>query len=628
MAIMRRLLCIVLTAFCLSLSAYNDHRNVRCDSLEALLAGKHPPKGAELLGVYTDLMRGLLPYDAEKAVDYGHKAIALSYKLNDMSIRQYVLRHFGLISYGREDYDEALGYFDWALAVTDSMARSRRYTQLNIDDARSALYGSIANVYNMQGKAHLAIHYYQLALPIFEKYRWQESQAVLHYNLGELYYSMGNIESSEEHFLSTATLGESAGDSLMMAYGWKGLLGIYVQQGDYVKARDVATRCWAYYHAHRVEEAADYPVVLACLVRLHMLKGHEDLLSARTYAQEALSLADSLAFQSRSEVYAACSELFMVEGRWQQALDYALRSVHPDSLATSSDVGGYKQLAEIYAALGQEKKSREYIDKMYNTMLRFATEHYQSGLSQMEVIYETQKKEERIVALGKQHSLLQWLLGVTAVAALALVVIVVLLVVTHRRKRKLLTAQVAMATEAKERHLLARDLHDGLGGMLSLLRLKTERGEETLPLIDSIHTELRRTAHHLMPDELLRNGLCPALHDFALSVPGAEFQGVGDIALDKNRELVLYRCAYELVNNAIKHARAGRIVIQLMQERGQVMLTVSDDGKGMVPSAPGDLPKEGMGLQNIRERIAPYHGQLEIVSLNERGTDINITLPL
>lgn len=95
---------------------------------------------------------------------------------------------------------------------------------------------------------------------------------------------------------------------------------------------------------------------------------------------------------------------------------------------------------------------------------------------------------------------------------------------------------------------------------------------------------------------------------------------MGDIALDKNRELVLYRCAYELVNN--EHAQAGRIVIQLMQERGQVMFTVSDDGKGMVPSAPDDLPKEGMGLQNIRERIAPYHGQLEIVSVNERGTDI------
>lgn len=622
------MLCIVLTASCLSLSAYNDHRNVACDSLEAVLSGGNPPEGERLLGLYDELMRGYLPYDARKAADYGHRAIALSYKLNDLSTRAYVLRHFGLLSYGREDYDEALEYFTWALAVTDSMARSRRYTEKNIDDARSALYGSIANVYNLQGKAHLAIHYYQLALPIFEKYRWQESRAVLHYNLGELYYSMGNIESSEEHFLSTATLGESAGDSLMMAYGWKGLLGIYVQQGDYVKARDVATRCLAYYHAHRVEEAADYPVVLALLVQLNMMHGHENLALAGAYAREALSLADSLLFENRSAVYAACCRLSMAQGCWQEALDYGLQTIRPDSSATDADAGCYRMLAEIYAQLGQKDKSREYIDKMYNTMLRFATEHYQSGLSQMEVIYETQKKEERIVALGKQHSLLQWLLGVTAVAALALVVIVVLLVVTHRRKRKLLTAQVAMATEAKERHLLARDLHDGLGGMLSLLRLKTERGEETLPLIDSIHTELRRTAHHLMPDELLRNGLCPALHDFALSVPGAEFQGVGDIALDKNRELVLYRCAYELVNNAIKHAQAGRIVIQLMQDKGQVTLSVSDDGKGMTLSPEDHRPKEGMGLQNIRERIAPYHGQLDIVSVNEMGTDINIIMPL
>jgi len=620
------MLCIVLTASCLSLSAYNDHRNVACDSLEALLAGSNPPKGEDRLSLYDDLMRGYLPYDPEKAADYGHQAIALSYKLNNLSIRQYVLRNFGLLSYGREDYDEALGYFDWALAVTDTMAHSRRYTEKNIDDARSALYGSIANVYNLQGKDHLAIHYYQLALPIFEKYRWLESQAVLHYNMGELYGSMGNIDESERHFRKTVALGESSGDSLMMAMGWKGLLGIYVQQSDYEKANAAADRCYAYYHAHREEEPQEYPVVLSWLVRLSMMSGHEDLAAARAYAHEALSLAEDLAFEYRSSVFVACCELSMAEGHWQQALDYGLRSVRPDSLATEADAGCYKMLAEIYAQLGQKEKSREYIDKMHDVMVHYATDHYQSGLSQMEVLYETQKKEARIAVLGKQHRLLQWLLGVTAVAVLALVAIVVLLVVTHRRRRKLLTAQVAMATETKERHLLARDLHDGLGGMLSLLRLKTERGEETLPLIDSIHKELRRTAHHLMPDELLRNGLCPALRDFALSVPGAEFQCDGEIKLDKYRELVLYRCAYELMNNAIKHARPSRITICLMQDSRQVTLTVGDDGCGMAPSS--DRPGEGMGLQNIRERIAPYHGRLDIVSAAGRGTDINITLPL
>jgi signal transduction histidine kinase len=153
-----------------------------------------------------------------------------------------------------------------------------------------------------------------------------------------------------------------------------------------------------------------------------------------------------------------------------------------------------------------------------------------------------------------------------------------------------------LETETKERRILARDLHDGLGGMLSLLRMKTEQGEPSLPLIDSIHTELRRTAHHLMPEELLRNGLVSALNDFAVSVPNAKFQAIGDIRLDKDKELTLYRCAYELVNNAMKYAEAEHIDIQLMQDEKEITLTVSDNGKGMTEE------NSGMGLQNDSRR--------------------------
>ena len=72
----------------------------------------------------------------------------------------------------------------------------------------------------------------------------------------------------------------------------------------------------------------------------------------------------------------------------------------------------------------------------------------------------------------------------------------------------------------------------------------------------------------------------------------------------------------------MKHANASHIDIQLMQQDKKVTLTVSDDWRGMADGA------EGMGLQNIRERIEPYKGRLNIVTANGKGTDINITLPL
>ena len=147
-------------------------------------------------------------------------------------------------------------------------------------------------------------------------------------------------------------------------------------------------------------------------------------------------------------------------------------------------------------------------------------------------------------------------------------------------------------------------------------------GNESLTLVDKAIVELRRTAHHLMPEELLRNGLVSALNDFAVSVPNTTFSVFGDIQTDRNRELVLYRCAYELVNNAMKHAEATHIGIQLMQDGHELVLTVSDDGKGL------KTENDGMGLQNIRERISSYKGVIDIITAERQGTEINIKLPL
>ena len=623
-AVMKYLYLTLCLFACLSALAYNDHRNARIDSLEAALKSNHPPKGDDLLFAYDELMRGWLPYDGKKAEYYGRKALALSYQQDGLNVRQNILRLFAQMHYAREEHDEAIRLFQWALAVVDTMEQSGRYKQMDIDDARSCTYGAIGNDYNIQDKHHLAIHYYQLALPIFEKYNWTESQTILYHNIGELYLTMGNLQEAERNYLMAVKKSEASGDSLMMAIARKGLFKIYTRQDDYKQAKATAEKCYAYYHPHRTEEPEDYPVVLAAMTRLNMMNGHENLTVAKTYIQEALTLADSLRFEDKSDVYAAACEVAMAEQRWQEALEYALKSVRHDSAATIADKDGYMLLAEIYAELGDKTKAREYMNKAHDLMNRYATDHYQSGLSQMEVLYETVKKEARIAQLASEQRLWRWLLCLAVALLAAAVALMVYLHLAHRRQKALLAAKVALETEAKERHILARELHDSLGGMLSLLRLKiggNASKDETLRLLDTTHTELRRISHHLMPEELLRGGLVSALRDFARSVPGAAFQTYGDIRLSKEWELTLYRCAYELVNNAMKYAEATHIDVQLMQTAHEVTLTVSDNGKGM-----GD--GNGMGLQNIRERIEPYHGTLRIVSGENEGTEINLTLPL
>ena len=618
------ILLVMMTAVGLSATAYNDYRNARVDSLETALKSKNPPKGIDLLRAYDELMRGYLPFDSVKASYYGHKALALSYKYHGLRVRQDVLRRFAQMYYGREEFDEAIRIFRQALAVVDTMEHVKRYTQSDIDDARSCLYGAIGNVYNMQDKAHLAIYYYQLALPIFEKHNWLESQTILYHNIGELYYLMGNVPEAERYYLMGLRTSKKTEDPLMVALSQKGLLRLYIRQNDYGKACQLAEPCYNFYYAHRTEEVENYHSLLATMVRLNLMDGHKNMVAAKKYVQDALPMADSLQFENRSDVYAAACELAMEEKQWQQALHYGLKTIHPDSLTTSSDADCYALLAEIYTELSDKEQARHYIHRSREVMSRYATDHYQSGLSQMQVLYETEKKEAQIAALNEQHKRYHWMLFAAVCLIALLVVLFVYRHVAHRRQKALFAAKVALETETKERHILARDLHDGLGGMLSLLKLKIDDDapkEQVLKLLDNTSTELRRTAHHLMPEQLLRNGLAAALHDFSISIPGASFQTIGYIQLDHDRQLMLYRCAYELVNNAMKHAYATHIVIQLMQEQSQVTLTVSDNGKGITEDS------NGMGLQNIRERIEPYHGQLNIISGNP-GTEINITLPI
>ena len=618
-------------------AAYNDYRNARVDSLEAALRSKNPPKGDDLLRAYDELMRGYLPFDSIKALDYGRKAMALSYERNGLNVRQNVLRRFAQLHYGRDEFDEAIRIYQQALAVIDTMATLKRYTEKDIDDARSVIYGNLGNAYNMQDKHHLAIHYYQLALPIFEKYNWLESQAILYYNIGELYHTMSNEGEALRNYLLGLEKGEASGDSMMMAMPRKGLTRIYIQQGDYAKARETAQKCYAYYQAHRDEAEWEYAVVLASMVRLNLMDGHENLAAAKAYTAEALTLTDNLGFEEQSDIYAAATELAIAEKRWKEALDYGLKSIHPDSLATSSDVGCYQLLAEIYTELGQRDKAREYIQKMYDMMTRYATDHYQSGLSQMEVLYETEKKEAQIAALDKERGLYLWLLA----AAIGLMVLLVLLFYlwwrSVRLKRKHALVNAKLEGELAERVRLSRDLHDRLGGLLTAVKLSLPADSPSVRLTDEAITEMRNVSHHLLPDSLRRNGLRTALRDYCQTLRNVTFSFMGDEQYIRHAETI-YCTVYELVNNAIKSAQAQHIRVQLIAEKDYTAINVSDDGKGMESRGQvhdssmnrqnhATCPLDsGMGLKNIKERVEALHGKMDINAQPGIGTEINIEL--
>lgn len=607
--------------------AYIDHRKTKEDSVEALIHSKNPPKGEALIRCYMELIRGYLGKDAQKHDRYARKTLALSYQLNALAARQNALYHLGLQYYGQEKFRDAVYYFQWGLAVTDSMENDRRYSESEVDDMRSQLYGALGNLYNMQDKALLAIEWYQKALPIFEKYGWLESQTILHHNMAELWGSMGNNEKAKHEYLRAIETGTASKDSLMMALPKKGLAKIYLDEGDFNKAYETLRSAYRYYHAHQTEETNDYPEILASLAKLYLMDGHEDITKAKSYAQEALGLVtDEMMTETRNDVYSAACMTAMREKKWQQALDYGLRSIHEnDEEATLSDVGCYEMLANIYLQLGDKENASLYINKVRRLQERFATEHYQSALSQMEVIYETEKKQAAIAQLTKEK---QYYLYGGILVAILLALLVLLFFLYWRsiqlRKRQALL-QAKLEGETTERVRIARDLHDRLGGILTALRLKMSEDDgntDAIHLTDDAIREMRNVAHHLLPETLSRNGLRTALRDYCQTMRNVTFSFIGDEQyLDKRQEEHLYCIVYELVNNAVKSAHAEHIRVQLMAHEDMTSVNVSDDGKGMT------LEKHnGNGLRNIKERVELMGGMMDIYTPNSGGTEINITI--
>lgn len=213
----------------------------------------------------------------------------------------------------------------------------------------------------------------------------------------------------------------------------------------------------------------------------------------------------------------------------------------------------------------------------------------------------------------------------------------------EKQNSKISTLTALLEGQEKERGRLARDLHDGLGGLLSgtkhqLSYLDPHQSEnieegisKSIKQIDGAVEELRRVAHNLMPDLLVKYGLEVAIQEFASRISNSaldihtEFINYRN-SLSEEKQLIIYRIIQELVNNAIKHANASEIIIQISQEENVLNLTVEDNGKGFDHKSLN--VKKTAGFHNIESRVQFLKGTMNIISELNIGTSIELQIPI
>jgi len=210
--------------------------------------------------------------------------------------------------------------------------------------------------------------------------------------------------------------------------------------------------------------------------------------------------------------------------------------------------------------------------------------------------------------------------------------------VKELEQQKRMSAQIILVQD-EERQRLARDLHDDLGNTVSrihLLLTKIRNHEtdnqnvltEMQELIKKARTDVRNISHELMPVDLQEKGLFGAMQDMAAFL--SQYSGIAfrffssgeEKEISYELQLVIYRMFNELSNNIIKHSNASHAELQCILHETSVLVSAEDNGHGIDRTNESD----GIGLQNIKNRVGYLHGKINIDS-SESGLTIIIEIP-
>lgn len=528
---------------------------------------------------------------------------------------------------------------------------------------------------------------------------------LLYLNTGNNYYKMGDYQKAISSYISAASNFEKINNQVFAANVYLNISGVYEILNNAEKAVEYTSKAFksAENTSNERLRAAVMLSYVADLLKAKDVEKAENILGKVKPLVEKLdnsytfqnyffykgakerSLHNNnaaLVFYKKSLGYAYENEdVHQMVGVMKELSDCYLNlnnlssaKIYLDSLLILANANklqmprkqAYEGLSEWYEKSGDFKTSKRFLQQAYLLNDSLASEEKKKQIADLEIQYQVQGKENEIknlkaaqeitrLSIHQKNTLNYILVGSTAI----LLLISLLSYRNYKQKQKLqqqrineletekqLTAiEAVLKGEEQERTRLAKDLHDGLGGMLSGIKYSFQimkrnlvmtpdnhqAFERSMDMLDSSIKEMRRVAHNMMPEALVKFGLDTALKDFCndINQSGAlrvTYQSIGleNATIEQTMAIAIYRIVQELINNTMKHATAKTAIVQVTKTDGNISITVEDDGKGFDPII---LESErGIGWSNIRSRVEYLKGKIDIQSEPAKGTSVLIEL--
>lgn len=592
-------------------TAISSFGQVNVDSLISLLDHPHLSPN-ETMQYYEKICNGLLHSNPEKVTYYAKEGLVIAEKEKDLLMSSYYNEYIGISYSYKNQKDLAILFLEKALADAIEINNPMRQTRLYMNLGATIQSRSTENL-------DKALDYYMKALKPSEEAGNKGYQSVIFGNIGQIHLGLDNRSMAIEYLEKAKVLADEFGHPQPGILPYYTLASLYIENHDYDKAEQYAWK--AIELCDKMNDKMFKKDALIILGRIYY--DTENLNKAMECVEQALTIAEEFGVPIEiNEVLVTLSEISMKEKRYKESEEFAFRAWQIDSTQIrATDTSFLLGMSNLQ--LGNKEKSSSFFWKHYHLTREVTDKKYEDSLTDMEVKYETEKKELQITALEKEKKLYTWLVISSIFLISTLGIILWLNIKNSRREKQLIATRAVWDGEMKERERLARDLHDRLGGNMSALKLSMNSSTDIFnSRIDECIEEIRRVSHNLMPLSL-KDGIKPALTDLAAQFSHLDFLFFGEEKrFNEGVEFIVYCCCSELITNALRHSSAKNIVVQLIQHDKYISATVQDDGCGF------DLKNltHGTGLKSIKDRILSCNGTMDIITAPGKGTEIVIEI--
>jgi two-component system, NarL family, sensor kinase len=515
-----------------------------------------------------------------------------------------------------------------------------------------------------------AIQFYIRSSKIFDSLNNKTVLPTLYGNLSSLYSYLQQFDKAEFYARQCVKLAEETNNAYYTSLGNIYVATTLIQQEKYkevlphiLKAKKIA------------ERMNDHYLLSTCYSNLGQYYGYCKLDFTQAISNIKMAIEQSKLIDNHIEEVVDILNIFefyYYGNQFEKARITAMEAyeISHKFKFTNMEQLSLNDLSRAEVQIGDYKKAYEHLLQSTEIKDSVFKDNSQKQINHLEALYQSEKKEKEINQLQNEKLVSELTIKRRNVVIYALFVTIALLIgmsflfyrnirnkriiveqdlVIERQKTKELekehqisAAHAVLQGEETERQRLARDLHDGLGGLLSGVKLKLTniKGNYVLPeeyvnhfdnalgLLDNSIGELRRVAHNMMPESLVKYGLKDALQDFCDQIDSNKkvkihFQFFGEEKrFESSIENTVYRIAQELINNSLKHAEASELMVQLILKEERVHLTVQDNGKGFDITLIDET--KSSGLRNIRSRVDTFNGRIDLNSSPGKGTEVTV----